>query len=147
MRWRCGSPDSRSHPASGFSLIELLVVMVIVATLAGIAYPAYTNHIKRSHRADARADLLRMQMAVEKQRLTTLGAKPAVPSSWVTTPGVAKHYQLSLQPNGVQDYALIARALPGDGQNDDQQGDVSCAVLTIRVQGLESRHEPAACWQ
>ena len=148
MRWRYSAEDSSmSRNAAGFSLIELLVVMVVVAVLAGIAYPMYTNHLKRSHRADARAELLRMQMAVEKQRLTALGAKPAVPSNWATAPGVAKHYQLSLQPNGAQDYALIARAVPGDGQNDDRQGDASCAVLTIRVQGLESHHEPAACWQ
>lgn len=132
--------------ARGFTLIELLVVMVIVAVLAGIAYPAYTSHLKRSHRADARAELLRMQLAVEKQRLTTLGAKPTLPAGWVTAPAVAKHYQLSLQPAG-QDYALEARALASDGQNDDRQGEIACAVLTLRVQGLESRYEPVACWQ
>lgn len=132
---------------AGVTLIELLIVLVIVAVLTGIAYPAYTGHLKRSHRADARAELLRMQMAVEKQRLTTLGAKPMLPANWVTAPGVAKHYQLSLQPAGAQDYVLTARALPGDGQNEDRQGDTSCAALTIRVQGLESQHEPVACWQ
>lgn len=132
---------------AGVTLIELLIVLVIVAVLAGIAYPAYTGHLKRSHRADARAELLRMQMAVEKQRLTTLGAKPMLPANWVTAPGVAKYYQLSLQPAGAQDYVLTARALPGDGQNEDRQGETSCATLTIRVQGLESQHEPVACWQ
>ncbi len=136
-----------SRREAGVTLIELLVVMVIVAVLAGVAYPIYTSHLKRSHRADARGELLRMQMAVEKQRLSTLGAAPTLPSSWVTAPAVAKHYQLSLQPGANQDYTLTARALPGDGQNEDKQGDTSCAVLTIRVQGLESQHEPAACWQ
>jgi prepilin-type N-terminal cleavage/methylation domain-containing protein len=62
-----------SFREAGFTLIELLMVMVIVAVLAAVAYPAYTGHIARSHRADARAELLRMQMAVEKQRLATLG--------------------------------------------------------------------------
>ena len=136
-----------SFREAGFTLIELLVVMVIVAILAGVAYPIYTAHLKRSHRADARAELLRMQLAVEKQRLSSLGAAPTLPGSWVTAPAVAKHYQLGLQPGANQDYTLSARALPGDGQNDDQQGDTSCAVLTVRVQGLESQHEPAACWQ
>ena len=136
-----------SFREAGFTLIELLVVMVIVAVLAGVAYPIYTAHLKRSHRADARAELLRMQLAVEKQRLSSLGAAPTLPGSWVTAPAFAKHYQLGLQPGANQDYTLSARALPGDGQNDDQQGDTSCAVLTVRVQGLESQHEPAACWQ
>ena len=132
---------------AGFTLIELLVVMVIVAVLAGLAYPVYTAHLKRSHRADARAELLRMQLAIEKQRLSILGAKPTLPNGWVTAPAVAKHYQLSLQPAGAQDYQLVARALPGDGQIDDRQGDVVCGTLSIRVSGLESQHEPAACWQ
>ena len=136
-----------SRHAGGFTLIELLVVIVIVAILVTIAYPAYTNHMKRTHRADARAELLRMQMAVEKQRLSTLGAKAALPSGWVTAPPVAKHYQLSLQPTSSQDYVLEARALAGDGQNEDRQSDTSCALLILRVQGLDSRYEPAACWQ
>lgn len=139
---------SRRHhqTAQGFTLIELMVVMAIVAVLAGIAYPAYTSHIKRSHRADARAELLRMQMAVEKQRLATLGAQPTLPTRWVTAPAVAKHYQLTLQPMG-QNYALEARVLAGDGQADDRQGEASCAVLILRVQGLDTRYEPATCWQ
>lgn len=69
---RVGS-RSQVARASGFTLIELLIVMVVVSVLAAIAYPSYSSHMKRSYRADARAELLRMQLAIEKQRLTTLG--------------------------------------------------------------------------
>lgn len=141
-----GPARQKFESAGGFSLIELLVVMLIVAVLAGLAYPAYTSHLKRSLRADARAELLRMQLAIEKQRVTSLAAKPTLPDHWTTASGVAKHYQFGLEPGGGQDYAITARALPGDGQNEDRQGDTPCAALTLRSQGLDTRYEPAVCW-
>ena len=74
---------------TGFTLIELLIVLVVVAVLAGIAYPSYNGYLKRSARADAKAELLRMQLAVEKQRLVRIGAMPVLPSTWTTAAPVA----------------------------------------------------------
>ncbi len=135
------------RPQTGFSLIELLIVLLIVGVLAGIAYPSYSGYLTRSARADAKAELLRMQLAVEKQRLTRMGAVAALPATWTTSPAVAKNYQLSLQSQGAQDYTLTARAVPGSEQLKDEQAGASCSVLTLVVHGLETNYEPAVCWQ
>jgi type IV pilus assembly protein PilE len=50
----------------GFTLIELMITLVIVAILAGIAVPSYRNYVLRSHRVEATSALLRVAAAQEK---------------------------------------------------------------------------------
>ena len=42
----------------GFTLVEIMVVLAIVMTIAAIAMPSYTENINRSKRAEAKAQLL-----------------------------------------------------------------------------------------
>lgn len=51
--------------ARGFTLIELMIVVVIIAILASIAIPGYQNHIKRSHAKAAAGDLVALGLVME----------------------------------------------------------------------------------
>ena len=51
---------------SGFTLIELMVVVAIVGILASIAYPTYTQHVQKTKRTDAMVALLQVAQLQEK---------------------------------------------------------------------------------
>ena len=50
----------RKNKDSGFTLIEVMIVVAIIAILAAIAYPSYQEYVKRAHRADAQRLALEM---------------------------------------------------------------------------------------
>ena len=52
----------------GFTLFELIIVVVIIGIMASIAYPSYMDYVKKSRRSDAKAGLLSLQQAQEKFR-------------------------------------------------------------------------------
>jgi general secretion pathway protein G len=56
----------RSACAAGFTLIELMIVMAIITTLAGIGAALYTNSLTRSKEAVLKEDLFRMRDAIDQ---------------------------------------------------------------------------------
>lgn len=62
-------------PQRGFTLIELMITVVVVAILAAVAMPSYTEYIKRSHRSNARTTLVGAAQWMERAA-TAIGSYP-----------------------------------------------------------------------
>ena len=58
--------------ALGFSLIELMVAIAIIAILAGIALPSYQSYVQKSKLRAAQADVVAMSLAIENIYQRTL---------------------------------------------------------------------------
>jgi general secretion pathway protein G len=60
----------------GFTLVELLVVVTVIATLVGIAIPVYRTYVEQSKVALAAGDIANLENRIEKHLLNNNGTLP-----------------------------------------------------------------------
>jgi type IV pilus assembly protein PilE len=124
---------------SGFTLIEMMIVVGIVAIIVAIGTPMYTDQIRQGHRASARAILLdvaarQRQVMIERrayaQSLSELGV--SLPAD------VAARYSLSIIVPEGNPPTFVLSATPTGSQASDR-----CGVLSVDQSG---QRLPAGCW-
>lgn len=72
----------KHKPVGGFSLIELMIVVSIMAVLAAIALTIYTDAQKASRDSRRKSDMTAISNALEASASATAGQYPAVEESW-----------------------------------------------------------------
>jgi type IV pilus assembly protein PilE len=129
---------------TGFSLLELIVVVAIVGILAAIAIPSYNSYRVRANRSEARTSLLEASQNLERffvRNNTYIGATFGTGAGF-TIEENSPHgfYQLSFpDPPGVTQTTYTLQATPQGGQ----AGDTECNPMTINHLGVRT---PATCW-
>lgn len=145
-----------AHRTRGFTLIELMITVTVIAILSMIAYPSYQEYIRRSNRAAAKAALLENAQFLERNftevhRYHQNGAGNAVVLPIAATPregGGAQHYALSLDnaATSATTFRLLAAPVAGGPMASDP-----CGTFTLNQLGQKgvtgATRSAAECWQ
>jgi type IV pilus assembly protein PilE len=87
----------REGKQSGFTLIELMIATAIVAIIAAIAYPSYTKYVMKSHRTNAKAEILNIANRQQQYLLANRAYATSLSALNYATPSeVAARYDTSV---------------------------------------------------
>ena len=130
----------------GFTVIELMIVVMIVAILAALAYPSYVDYVRKAKRGDAQQLLMNWSINQEIWRSNNPSyagtGDIAAPCS-----GDGADCDYSFEPSNLSSttFTLTATAL-GDQKKDKSRSGTAgeCEILTLDQNGQKL---PAACWK
>lgn len=118
--------------SSGFTLIELMIVVAIVALLAAIAVPAYKEHVTRTRRSDAETALLDLSARMERYfaenntyATATIAAGSGATDVLNSATSYSSWYTISITAQTASAYTLQATPVGVQGTQDTQ-----CQSLT-----------------
>lgn len=146
--WKCN--------ANGFSLIELMIVIVIVSILAAVAYPSYTDYVTKSRRQAGKNMIYQIADRQEQffldnksyaANLTTLGYAANIigvgQDGQLTDSGDAERsYVVDLTNTAATTYTV--RITP---QLVQAQNDTKCMTLTLTHTGVRGQSGTGTnCW-
>lgn len=124
--------------AKGFTLMEVMIVVAIIAIMAAVGIPSYRNYVLKTNRKAAIADMQSVQQRLERAYTQSNGAYP-VALNGAGVCGAAS--QLTSPSTGSPKYALtvvITAVTSGFGQGYTvtaapcgSQADESCGTLII----------------
>lgn len=131
----------------GFTLVELLVTMAIVAILAAIAYPSYRNHVVKTQRNAAKACLAQYAQFMERYyttRLTYVDAEPEL--ACAIESGMDRNYVFSVDDLDASTYTALATPTEAFAEDDPVCGTLSINQAGERSAGSGSAEDIAHCW-
>lgn len=130
-------PATSPRHRRGFTLIEALIVLAVIALLASIALPSYQDVVRKSRRVDAMTALWSVHLAQERWRAnrsayaSLLSAAPTASPAGLGLPATTAggHYRLAIDAADARGFTVTATAADGSSQ----AGDAGCQRLRLVV--------------
>lgn len=128
----------RTFPMAGFTMIELLIVVVIVGILGSIALPAYQDYIRRSQISEAFAELSALRTNMEQyyqdnHSYAAAGACGIAMPSAAT--GAVKYFNYACAPTAAGGYLITATGNSGAATGNVYTIDDSNSKQTTAFKG------------
>ena len=127
----------RNTHRKGFSLIELMTVVAIVAIIVALALPSYTRYVLKANRGEAQQLLLNW---ANNQEIWRANDTDYATTGEIAVPTHAK-YTFTLPTRTATTYVL--RATPTGNQANDEERGTACTPLEINQANAKT---PANCW-
>lgn len=124
---------------AGFTLVELMIVVGIVAILAAIAIPAYNDQVRRSRRAAAQGILTEVAQCMERFN-TSNGTY--VGGDAGCQPAVSPFYNYVINVASRNTYTVTAAPDSASGQTND-----ACGTLGLNQAGQKTHTSGTDCWR
>lgn len=129
-------------------MIEIMVVLTIFAILSAVAYPTYTQHIRKGRRADAQFVLLELAQLMEQYYARNNSYTGFTLTSYTSITGrVSSYYDVTLTTQTAQAYTLQATTKG----TQDASSESSCKNMTLTHTGARASTNAAGtvttgCW-
>lgn len=139
--------ERRTPCSTGFTLVELMIVVAIVAILAAVAYPSYVNYIVRSNRAAAESFMLEVSGRQQRYMLDARSYAADLATLLISAPSeVSNNYVVTTAPKtGATPPGFTVTATP---QGVQAARDTGCGTLSIDEVGAKTAgvNGVSACW-
>lgn len=123
----------------GFTLIELMITVAIVAILAAIAYPGYQDHLRKSRRAEAQAFMMAVAARQQQFMVDTRAFAATVAAVGIPVPSnVSAGYTVSMPAPGTSTFTLTLTPTA-------LQAAEKCGTLSIDQNGTKTA-ATSGCW-
>lgn len=145
----------------GLTLVELMVVLAVLAIIATIGYPMYTAQVQKGRRVDARAGVMELAMAQEREFAAWGGySEPSVAITGITAtdgtpaPNANSNFHGDLRRIAGQYSDFYSFTITADNNTFSitatatgvQAADGACATFGIDQTGAKSATNVDLCW-
>jgi type IV pilus assembly protein PilE len=137
---------ARFRKVSGFSLVELMIVVVIIGILTAVAIPGYSSYVMRTNRAAARSCMLEYGQFMERYYTTNLTYAGAAPGALgcASDANLNTRYTFTVGNLAQNTYTITATPI-----GPQLAKDTACATLTVNQAGTRTESgssDVTTCW-
>jgi type IV pilus assembly protein PilE len=132
---------NRKTSEAGFTLIELMIIVVIIAIISVFANSMYSKSVQKSRRAEGKALLLEAA-ALQERRIADAGtyATDMTDLGYAANPAISENLLYSVAVTNTNGFTLTATAV------NRQAVDTQCATMTLNALGVKASAPSSDCW-